>query len=305
MGAREAGRLVRATFGKWSGDKALRLGAALSYYAVFSLPPLLVIVAGVAGMAFGEEAAQGRLVEQFRGLMGEQGARIVQTVLASGNGPGEGFVAAVLGMLALLLGATGVFAELQDALNTIWGVRPRPGRTLRDVVRIRALSVALVVSLGFLLLVSLVVSTLLAAFGNRLASITGLSGAVALVAHAVHFVVSLGVLTFLFGLIMKVLPDVRIGWRDVGYGAAVTALLFTIGKSLLGMYLGRSGAASAYGAAGSLVLVLLWVFYSSQIFFLGAEFTCVYARRRGRRIEPDEHAEPVGDAERAARDDAA
>ncbi len=272
--------LVKATLSEWLEDNAFRLAAALAYYTVFSLAPLLVIVIAIAGFVFGEEAARGRIVDQMQGLVGPEGAQAVQTMLAASRRSGTGTVATVLGVITLLLGATGAFVELQSALNTVWDVPPREGSGLRGTVRDRLLSFALVLGIAFLLLVSLVVSAGLSAVGAFFGGALPVS---AWVLQAANFVVSFAVITLLFAMIFKLLPDLAIAWRDVWVGAGVTSLLFAAGKWLIGLYLGTSGIASTYGAAGSLVILLVWVYYSALILFLGAEFTQVYAERYGSR----------------------
>ena len=286
---KEAGR-------EWLEDKASRLGAALAYYTALSIAPLLVIAIFIAGMAFGKEAAQGYLLDQIRELVGVQGGQAIETMLAHANQPRTGSLAAVLGMITLLAGAAGVVSQLQDALNTIWEVAPKPGRGVIGFLKDRFLSLAAVLGLGFLLLVSLVLSTVLTALA---AFFVGLMPALAPALEAVNFVVSLAVTALLFALIFKLLPDAKMAWGDVWVGAALTALLFTLGKFLLGFYLGRSGITSTYGAAGSLVALLVWVYYSAQIVFFGAEFTKAYANRFGSRIVPSRDAVPLTEEARA------
>lgn len=285
--------LVKETGNSWTEDKAPRLAAALAFYTILSAAPILVIALAVAGLAFGRDAVQGSLVEQLRGLVGDQGAEAIQTMIASASGVGSGW-AMVVGVVLLLVGASGVFAELQDALNTIWGVKPKPGRGVWVMVRDRFLSLAMVFGVGFLLLVTLVLSTALAAM-TRFAGLEG----VGVVGQVVNVVVSFAVVTLLFMMMYKFLPDVKIGWRDVWIGAVVTALLFTVGKFLIGLYLGHASVGSSYGAAGSLVVFVVWVFYSGQILYLGAEFTKVYANRFGSRIRPAANAVPVTGEARA------
>ncbi len=284
--------LLKEAASKWSEDDAARLGAALAYYTVFSLAPLLLIVLFVVGLVWGGQsgAVRAEVLGQVEALAGPEGAALVRTMLEEVR-PGSGSVLAVAaGVAALLFGATGVFAQLQGALNAIWEVRRRPGRGLRGFVVARLLSFGMVLGIGFLLLVSLVVSALLAALDSLLTGITPLAQ---WLFHLLNLVVSFGVVTLLFAMIFRYLPDVEIAWRDVGIGAALTALLFTLGKFAIGLYLGSSSVASAYGAAGSLVVLLLWVYYSAQLLFFGAEFTQVYARRYGTHIRPSAHAVPL------------
>lgn len=279
--------VLKATFSDWSDDHAPRLGAALAYYTVFSIAPLLLIVVAIAGLVFGRDAAQEQIFGQLSGLVGEGGAEAIQGMLKAADKPHTGIISTVIGIATLLFGATGVFIQLQDALNTIWEVKPKPGRGVWGFIRSRILSLAMVFGIGFLLLVSLVVSAGLAAAGKFLSDT--MPGGEA-VWHVVNFVVSFAVIALLFTMMFKYLPDVKIAWRDVWLGGVLTALLFTLGKYALGMYLGRASVSSAYGAAGSLIVVLLWVYYSAQILFFGAEFTQVYANKFGKHLEPAENA---------------
>ncbi len=283
--------LIKESFQEWQKDGALDLGAALAYYAIFSLAPLLLIVIAVAGLVWGREAVQGQLIGQLRGLVGEQGGQAIQTMVANaGKQGGSGVLATIVGVVTILFGATGVFVQLQTSLDRIWNVEPKPGGGIWSFVKTRMLSFGMVLGIGFLLLVSLVVTTAVTAVGAWAMGL--LPGAKVLVEGAA-FILSFVLITLLFAMIFKVLPDVRIAWRDVWIGAAATAFLFTIGKFLIGFYLARSSVASTYGAAGSLVIVLLWIYYSSQILFLGAEFTQVYAGRYGTDIRPSKHAVPI------------
>jgi membrane protein len=288
--------LLKKTFDEWNEDKAPRLGAALSFYTIFSLAPLLIIVIAIAGLAFGQEAAQGKIDEQIRGLVGAQGADLIQTMIESARKPQEGILASVIGFATLLLGGLGAFGQLQDALNTIWEVAPKPGRGLKGIIQDRLASSGLVLGIGFLLMVSLVVSAGLSALGNF---VTNSLGGLTLVAQALNVLISFVVITLLFALIFKFLPDVKIAWRDVWIGAALTSVFFNVGKSAIGFYLGSSSVASTYGAAGSLIILLLWVYYSAQILLFGAEFTQVYANQYGSQIEPAPNAVPITEGERA------
>jgi membrane protein len=283
---REIFQLFKEAFDEWNEDKAPRLAAALSYYTVFSLAPLLIVVIAVAGLFWGQEAVQGRLDEQIQGLVGRDGADMIQEIIVNARRPQESMVATILGLVTLLLGASGVFGQLQDALNTVWGVQPKP-RNILGTIQDRFVSFTMVLGVGFLLLVSLVISAALAALNNFFLNL--LPGAEFLL-QVINFIISFGVITLLFALIFKILPDVEIEWRDVGIGAAFTAFMFTIGKTLIGLYLGNSGVASTFGAAGSLVIILLWIYYSAQILLYGAEFTQVYARRYGSHIRPADDA---------------
>ncbi len=283
--------LLKETFSEWSKDKASRLAAALSYYTIFSVAPLLIIAIAVAGLVFGREAATHQIEGQVRGLLGEQGAQAIQTIVENASKTGAGVVATLVGVVTLLMGASGAFAQLQESLNAIWEVKPKQGRGVKGILRDRFLSFSMVLVIGFLLLVSLVLSAVLAGVGKYLAGILPISS---VVMQIVNFGISFAVTTLLFALIFKVLPDAYIRWRDVWVGAAFTALLFSLGRFVIGLYLGRSSVSSAYGAAGSLVVLLVWVYYSAQILFLGAEFTQVFATRYGKGIVPKPNAERLG-----------
>lgn len=291
MKAKTGFDIVKESFKGWQEDGALDLGAALAYYTIFSLAPLLLIVTAVAGLVWQRDAVQGQLVGQIQGVVGQQGAEAIQTMIANaGKHGGSGVIATIIGLVTILFGATGVFVQLQSAMDRVWNVEPRPGKGLWGFVRTRILSFGMVLGIGFLLLVSLVVATAVTAFSTWA---TGIMPGAKVLIEGLTFLVSFGVITLLFAMIFKVLPDVKIAWRDVWVGAVVTALLFTIGKFLIGLYLAKSSVASTYGAAGSLVVLLLWIYYSSQILFLGAEFTQVYATRYGSQIKPSKHAVPV------------
>lgn len=279
--------LLKTTFSEWQEDKVPVLAAALAYYTVFSLAPLLIIVIAILGIFFGQGQAETQLVSQLEGVFGQGVAQTLQAMIESRAQSGGNVLASIVGVVLVLVGATGVFTQLQNALNQIWGVEPNPESGIWNLVRVRLLSLGMILVIGFLLLVSLVLSAVLSAFGGMLS--TALPGG-DLLWQALNFVISLAVITLLFALIFKYLPDAEIRWRDLWVGAGVTALLFVIGKSLIGLYLGSSAVASSYGAAGSLVVLLLWVFYSAQIILFGGEFTQVYAKRRGAGIAPDEHA---------------
>jgi membrane protein len=249
---------------------------------------LLIIAIAVAGLVFGRKAATDQIVYEIRGLVGDQGAQVIQTILQNASQTASGILATVIGLATLLLGASGAFGQLQESLNTIWEVKPKAGRGVKGVLRDRFLSFSMVLVIGFLLLVSLLLSAFLSGIGKYLADVLPMSS---VVMQAVNFGISFGVTTLLFALIFKVLPDAYVRWRDVWVGAVVTALLFSLGRFLIGLYLGRSSVSSAYGAAGSLVVLLLWVYYSAQILFLGAEFTQVFARKFGKAIVPKPNAE--------------
>jgi len=286
--------LLKETLKEWQEDKASRLAAALAYYTAFSIAPLLIIVIAIAAVVFGEQAAQGQIVGQIQSLVGREGAEAIQTMIQNSRKPTTGTIATIISIGILLFGATNVFAQLQDALNTIWEVAPKPG--VKGLVKARFISFTMILGVGFLLLVSLVLSTVLAILGNYLG---GLFPNLQLLWSVINFAVSFGIITLLFALIYKFLPDVKITWSDVGIGAAITALLFTIGKSVLGLYLANSSVGSTYGAAGSFVVLLLWVNYSAQILLFGAEFTQVYANKYGSQIVPASHALPLTEEARA------
>ncbi|MBB1601862.1 YihY/virulence factor BrkB family protein [Variovorax sp. UMC13] len=284
--------LSKQAFLSWKSDYAPSMGAALAYYTVFSVAPLLLIVISVAGLVFGQEAARGEIFAQLSGLMGAQGALAVQGMLEAVNKPREGIIATVIGIGLLIVGATTVFGELQDAMDRIWRAPARDTRGgVLSLLRVRLLSFSMIMGIGFLLMVSLVASAALAALGKWWSPVFG---GWATLAQGVNFVFSFGMVTVIFAMIYKLMPRVKVEWRDVWVGAGVTALLFTVGKHLIGLYIGKSSVASGYGAAGSLVVVLVWVYYSAQIFLLGAEFTWVYARRYGSmRNLPDVDAAPA------------
>ena len=272
--------LVKEAVSAWIDDDAPSMGAALAYYTVFSIAPLLLIVIAVAGLVFGQEAARGEIMGQLSGLLGTDSARAVEDLLQSVNNPEAGVLATLLGIVVLLIGATTVFAELQSALDRIWRAPERPvGSGLWALLRSRLLSLGMVMGLGFLLMVSLVVSAGLSALGKWWTP--WLSAGAVDMAQALNVGVSMVLLSAIFAMIYKWMPRVKVAWSDVGVGAVITALLFTLGKSLIGLYIGRSGVASAFGAAASLVVLLVWVYWSAQVFLLGAEFTWVWANRHG------------------------
>ena len=292
MSIRRIWLLLKITFSQWRQDQASVMAAALAYYTVFSLAPLLIIVIAIAGAVFGEQAAKGELVMQMQGLIGKEGAQLIQTAIenASQLDPSQGPIPTLINIILLLSGASVIFGQLQQSLNRIWKVEPKPGNGLIDFVRQRLLSFSMVLVIAFLLLVSLVISTILVILGNYLRDLVP---GFTYLWHLLNFFVSLGIVTLLFAMMFKILPDAKIAWKDVWMGAALTALLFDIGKFLLGLYLGKTSLASAYGAAGSLVIILTWVFYSAQILFLGAEFTQVYVRSGGQEIAPAEYARHI------------
>lgn len=277
---RETGRLLKAAAIGWWNDRAMSLGAAIAFFTIFSLAPMLLAAIAVAGLAFGREAAQGALVAELGGVLGQDAAKAIEAMIASAANVGSGVIGTTIGLVTFLILVTGAVIELQDDLNLIWKVPPKAGSGIAAFVRTRLLSFALILGIGFLLLVSLVVDTALSAVGAFLeASFSGATVILWILNNLVSFTVA----TALFAMIFKILPDVDLTWRDVGMGAAVTAILFTIGKSLIGLYLGQSNIASSYGAAASIMTVQLWVYYSSLILLYGAEFTKAFAESRGSR----------------------
>ncbi len=288
MKLRNVWSLLKETVDEWQQDKVDRMAAALAYYTLFSIAPLLVIAIAVAGAVFGQEAARGELVAQIQGLLGKAGAEVVQTALANTQNPqsGNGIVPSIISTLALIFGASGVFIQLQDSLNAVWNVEESQQGGVKAVVRKRFFSFAMVIAIGFILMVSLIVSAGLAALS---AFTNHLFPALESLWKLVNIGISLGVFTLLFGMIYKYLPDITIAWKDVFVGAFFTAVLFSIGKELLGFYLGNGSFGSAYGAAGSVITVLAWIYYSVQIMLFGAEFTQVYTRRYGSHRHRSQH----------------
>ena len=272
-----AWKMLKDTVLAFIDDGALSRGAAIAFYTVTSIAPVLLIVIAIVGLVFGREAAQGAIIDQLSGLMGQQTAEVLQSAVASASAKSSGIIATIIGVVTLILTASGVFGEMQTALNAIWKAKPE-GSTVSRLVRARAASLGLVAALGFMLIVSLVVSTALTAFSNYLDSVLPFGKVILAVTNGI---VSIVLLSVLFAAIYKVLPDRSLQWRDVIVGSVVTAVLFTIGKSLIGWYIGSSAVASSFGAAGALIVLLLWVYYSAQIFLLGAEFTKAYANRHG------------------------
>ena len=282
--------LIKESASEWQDDKASTLAAALAYYTLLSIAPLIVLAVAVAGLVFGDEAARGQIAEQIGAVVGSQAGEAIESIALNAKAPESGLVSTVVGIAVLLFGASGVFGELQTSLNTIWEVEPKPGRGVLGMIKDRFFSFTMVLGVAFLLLVSTVLSAAIASLGSFLES--SLPGGEALW-MVLNFAISLGIIALLFALIYKVIPDAQMHWRDVWVGASVTAVLFTIGKLLVGLYLGKSTFVSSYGAAGSIVALVVWVYYSSQIVFLGAEITQVYARRFGSRITPSKDAVSV------------
>ena len=281
--------LLKETYAEFSEDKAPRLGAALSYYTIFSMAPLLVVVMGIVGLFY--SGADVALQKQIADLVGKDAAGAISDILknAHQNKTG-GIIATIIGTATLLLGAGGLFGQLQDSLNTIWEVQPKPGQGIMAMLKNRFLSFSMVLGTGFFLLVSLLANALISSLSSYMESVLPLPG---FVLQALNFVVAFALITMMFAAIYKELPDAKIAWHDVWVGAAMTSFLFGVGKYALGLYLGKSSVGSAYGAAGSLAVLLLWIYYAAQILFFGAEFTQVYAKKFGSKIVPDDDAEAV------------
>ena len=282
--------LLKTTAEEWIEDKAPQLGAALAYYTVFSLAPLVLVLLAIVGVLFRSDpaGAWSRITEQMSYFLDKSAVQVVTDIAQKASEPGKSTAATLIGIALALFGASGVFGQLQDALNTIWGVKAKPGSGVGAFLRARFISFAMLGGVCFLLLVSLVIEAVLKGFSHYVQA--ALPGGLAI---AVYLIFDFSVVVVLFAMIFKFLPDAKIRWRDVWLGAAMTALLFGIGKWALGLYLGSGAAASAYGAASSLITLLLWIYYSSQILLFGAEFTQVYANREGRRVQPNEFAVPI------------
>lgn len=286
---------TKETVNEFLQDRVMRLAAATAYYAIFSIGPLLVLSVGLAGVVFGEEAVRREVDQQMRSYVGAKSANIISSMMTPEH-TGSSSMAAILGAAALVIGATGAFGQLQDSLNTIWGVTTRPGKSMGAFMRDRFFSMAMVLAVGFLLLVSMALSAIVVAFSGYIGALVALP---AWLVPLANDTVNFAVISLLFALIFKVLPDVKIKWRDVWVGAVGTALLFTAGKFLLGVYLAREVSASAYGAGSAFVVILLYIYYASVILYFGAEFTQVYAKYRGARFEPSKYAVRMTDFERA------
>jgi membrane protein len=292
--------LLRETVREWREDGANRLAAALAYYTTFSLAPLLVLIIAIAGLVGGQEAAQTRTMDQVEDLLGSEGREFVQEMIETASRPRTGWTATMIGTVTLLVGALGVFGELQNSLNTIWEVKPKPAKGFLDGIKRfvikRLMSFTMVLGIGFLLLASLVISAALSALGEYIGARWPLAD---FWLALINFVISFLVITLLFAMMFKFLPEIKIAWKDVWLGAAVTSALFTLGKFLIGLYLGRSEVGNTFGAAGSLAILLIWIYYSAQILFFGAEFTQVYANRYGSKIVPDPGMVKITEQERA------
>ena len=288
MNLRKIGKLLQDTFSEWQEDKASRIAAALAYYTVFSISPLLVIAIAIAGAFFGQETAQEQITAQLTQLVGEDGVKPILLALKNISKPEIRGIASWISIGVLLLGASGIFAQLQDALNTVWNVKPQPGQGILPFLRRRVSSFLMVLAIGFLLILSLLLSAVVSTLSKY--RVDFLPGS-AVLWENLDFIVSLGLMTFLFCLMFKYVPDAKIVWKDVIVGSVITALLFLFGKFLLGLYLSQGSLGSAYGAAGSLIVFLAWVYYSAQIILLGAEFTHVYTRMYGSNIRPRKHSQ--------------
>lgn len=286
----------KKTVSAWLDADPFRQSAVVAYYAIFSIPALLVIVIALAGLAFGREAVQGEISNQIGSAIGHESAKQVEEMIANSSGEKTSIVATIIGIVTLILGSTGVFTQLQTSLNQIWDVKVIADKKWLKSLKDRLFSFGLVLSIGFLMLVSLLLTTGLEVFSDWIKAY--LPDFMLYVFHLINFVISLGVISVLFALIFKILPDAKIQWRDVIVGAMVTTLLFILGKFLLGIYFAKASPGSTYGAAGSIILIMLWVSYSCMILFLGAEFTKQYATHYGRNIEPTRDAEIITDEEK-------
>ena len=295
MNAKKIWSILKGTAREFGEDNVLRLSAALAYYAMFSIGPLLVIAVGVAGLVFGHHTVQQQIAQQIQRMLGPNAANTLVSMM-SAQRYGSSLITTILGIIALLFGASGVFGQIQDSLNTIWEVKSKPGAGIWGYIRSRFLSFAMVLGVGFLLLVSLALTTFITAMTGSFGSKLPISETLA---HILNFVISFAVVSALFALIFKYLPDVKIPFKKVWVGGIGTALLFTIGKYLLAWYLGRQSTTSSYGAAGSVIVILMWVYYASVILFFGAEFTQVYVKQTGTRVVPSEYAVPVTQEARA------
>ena len=293
---KDAWTLLLASFNGFMDDRCLKLSAALAYYTVFSLAPLLVLIISLLSIFYGEEATRGQIFGQINGLVGNEGAKQIQDMLKSVELSGKTNIALVSGIVTLIIGATSIFIEIQDSINLIWRVKAKPKRGWVKILKDRLLSSSLVVSLGFLLLVSLVINGIILALSDVLTRY--LPGIGVWLVTSLNFLISTGVITVLFGVIFKVLPDAKIAWKDVKWGAVFTALLFMLGRYLIGLYIETTSTGSTYGAAGSLIVILVWIYYTAAILYFGAEFTQAYANLYGIKIEPADYAVYVEQTEK-------
>jgi membrane protein len=295
-GGKQLIELLAITYRSWQEDKAPRLGAALAYYTIFSIPPLLILLIGIASLVFDTTVVQGRFLRTLEDMVGPQGAVAIHDMLANQRAENPGVMPTVIGTAMLLIGASAVFGHLKDAINTVWEIEPKPTKGKLAFLRKYVFALAMLLGTGFLLLVSLAVSTLLTALGDTIhLYLPGGEG----LWSALDLLSSLTVISFLFALLYRYIPDAVVAWKDALLGGLVTSVLFNVGRYLIGFYLGRTNIGSAFGAAGSLVVLLVWVYYSSQIFFFGAEFTKTYATRYGSSIVPEPHAVPVTEEARS------
>ncbi|MGB3587142.1 MAG: YihY/virulence factor BrkB family protein [Tunicatimonas sp.] len=288
MSFRKIFSYFKETYQEWSNDDAFQKSASLAYYSIFSIPALMIIVINIASLAFGQDQVQQQLTDQIASMMGTEAANQVETMVARSRENSNSTLAIIIGIATLLFGATGVFYQLQKALNDAWEVEPDPDSGLKQMAKSRITALGIVVAIGFLLMISLLVTTALSAMSGWIQQ--QLPGFPQFVFYILQVLVSIGVITVLFAAMFKILPDAKVEWRSVWVGALLTAILFTIGKFLIGFYIGKTDPASTFGAAGSIVLIMLWVYYTGLILLFGAEFTQVFARNKGHRIEPDEHA---------------
>ncbi|MEK6478267.1 YihY/virulence factor BrkB family protein [Catalinimonas sp. 4WD22] len=279
---------LKDSFQEWQSDDAFRQSASLAYYAIFSLPALLIIVINVAILVWSEQYIQQQVSNQLGSMLGQDAAQQIQTMISNSKEQGKSVLSIIIGVATLLFGATGVFYQLQKSLNDAWEVEQDPEAGIKQVAKSRITALGLVIAIGFLLIVSLVVSTALSALSGWIQQ--QLPNFPVFVFYIIQILLSIGILTVLFAIMFKVLPDVKIEWRSVWVGALVTAILFTIGKFLIGFYMGKTDPASTFGAAGSIIIIMLWVYYSGLILLFGAEFTQVYARKNGHRLQPSAHA---------------
>jgi len=280
--------IFKCAFDGFSDDKVMKLSGSLAYYTVFSMAPLLIVIISLCGLFLGREAVEGKIYSQLAGFVGSDTAAQLQDMIKNASLAGKSKMAAIIGAVTLLVGATSIFAEIQDSINSIWGLKPKPKRGWLKIVQNRVLSFSVVIGLGFLLLVSLSVSSVIDGFSTRLTA--HFPGVAIVVFYIFNILITFSVTSLIFGVIFKVLPDAKIKWKDVSIGAIITAVLFTLGKIGIGYYLGRSNMATIYGAAGSVIIIMLWAYYSSVILYLGAEFTKVYANGHGSKIQPNDYS---------------
>lgn len=295
-GIKDSFTILKDTFNGFTNDRALKLSASLSYYTIFSLAPLLLLLISLAGVFFGKEAIQGHVFSEINGLIGNEAAAQIQQIIKNMELSGKTNVAIVIGAVTLLIGATSVFGEIQDSINMIWKVKAKPKRGWVKLLKDRLLSSSLIVALGFLLIVSLMINGALLALNDILKDY--FPNVTVIIFRILNVIISFSVITLLFGVIFKVLPDAKIAWKDVRVGAFFTALLFMLGRFIIGIYIETTSTGSAYGAAGSLIIILVWVYYTAAILYFGAEFTRVYAEYIGARIEPADYAVYVEESEK-------